>query len=418
MSDVADVAPVALPGEGEGGWDEFAPNEWEALTGHLEDLRALLVRHIVFPSSEAADVAAAWIVHAHLVRCDAFESTPRLAVLSPEKGSGKTRVLEVFELVVPEPLHTVNVSPAALFRLVEAKAPTLLMDECDTTLGPHVRKENEEVRGLVNAGHRRGASAHRCVGEAAKMTVKEFPAFCAVVLAGIGDLPETITSRSVIFQMKKRRPDEPVTPFRAREVRPIGQAIRDRLAKWTAANAKAIDEMRVDMPEGITDRPADVWEPLVVIGDAAGPEWSARIRRACVALSAVTIEQEASLGVRLLGDIRRVLGDADRIHTEQLLERLNALDDAPWGDLRGKPLDARGLARRLKQYGVRPADVRIGEKVAKGYDRPAFHDAWSRYLTLPAESATWATNNPSVADVAQSAEEQPPAFAFDDGPEA
>ena len=65
---------------------------------------------------------------------DCWDSTPRIAFLSPEPGSGKTRALEVSELLVPNPVEAVNVSPAYLFRKVadEAGAPTLLFDEIDT----------------------------------------------------------------------------------------------------------------------------------------------------------------------------------------------------------------------------------------------------------------------------------------------
>jgi uncharacterized protein DUF3631 len=58
------------------------------------------------------------------------------------------------------------------------------------------------------------------------------------------------------------------------------------------------------------------------------------------------------------------------------------------GDLRGKPLDSRRLSRFLRDYDVRPRDIRADvdgeEKVRKGYRREDLHDAWLRYLP-PAE---------------------------------
>ena len=86
-----------------------------------------------------------------------WESTPRLAFLSPEPASGKTRALEASEPLVPRPVEAVNVSPAYLFRKVGTDGrPTILFDEIDTVFGPKA-KENEEIRGLLNAGHRKGA---------------------------------------------------------------------------------------------------------------------------------------------------------------------------------------------------------------------------------------------------------------------
>src|SRR4051812_9941954 len=81
----------------------------------LDELDALFARYVAFPSIEARHAVVLWAVHCHAL--DAFESTPRLAFLSPEKGSGKTRSLEVLGLVVPEPMHAVNMSAAALYRV-------------------------------------------------------------------------------------------------------------------------------------------------------------------------------------------------------------------------------------------------------------------------------------------------------------
>ena len=231
------------------------------------------------------------------------------------------------------------------------------------------------------------------------MTVKEFSAFAAVALAGIGDLPDTIVDRAIVISMKRRRGDEHVEPFRARTARPLGEAIRDRLATWAKQNTETLGEMHVEMPEGITDRPADVWEPLVMLGDAAGTEWSERARVACVALNAVREAVDPSLGIRLLADVRTVFADREHVPTEELLTQLCALDDAPWGDLRGRPLDARGLARRLRPFGVSRRDVRTDNGTRKGYGRDDLFDAWARYLPrLPGEE--WATSATSATEQA------------------
>ena len=214
-------------------------------------------------------------MHAHALGYEVFDSTPRLAALSAEKGSGKTRLLEVLELVCPNPLHTVNISAAALFRKVDGEQPTLLLDEADTYLGQKVAQQHEDVRGLINAGHWRGAVATRCeVGKG--VTVKEFQAFCAAGLAGIGDLPDTILDRSIIIGVNRRVPHEHIEPFRRRRALDETAGLKDELATWAQAYAVTLDDDEPVMPEGITDRPADVWEPLVIIGDRAGPDGQPR----------------------------------------------------------------------------------------------------------------------------------------------
>lgn len=360
----------------------------------LDAVDELLARYVAFPTQEARWAVAVWVAHAHAL--DAFDSTPRLAVLSPEKGSGKTRTLELLAQLVPGHILAVNVSPAALFRLVADKQPTLLLDEADTYLGLSSAKQHEDLRGLINAGHRRGAMVYR--GEVAGKTVKvaEFPAFAACALAGIGDLPDTILDRSVIVAMKRRAPHEHVEAFRERQARDDTEPVRQKLEHWADTHADRLRDARPNMPDGITDRAADVWEPLLAIADAAGGHWPERARAAAVALNKARQEREPSLGVQLLADCRRVFlhRETDRLATEELVDALVELDESPWADLRGKPLDARGLARRLRKYDVRPAAHRFGVQTLRGYLGEDFHDAWARYLP------------PAVADVADVADPQ------------
>lgn len=358
----------------------------------LDECAAQLARYVAFPTEHALVAVTLWAAHAHAL--DAFESTPRLASLSPEKGSGKTRTLEVLEELVPNAMHAVNCTAAALFRAVSASRSTVLFDECDTYFGPRVAQHHEELRGLINAGHRRGAVAYRCVGEGAKQEVKAFPAFAAVALAGIGDLPDTILDRAVVIRMRRRSPSEHVEPFRRRLAVPALHDIRSRLSRWAKRYEEQLREADPPMPPGITDRPADVWEALLAVADVAGGRWPQRARAAALALNAERLAADPSLGVRLLSDLKEIFGTAETMATETILERLVALDEAPWADIRGKPLDARSLAQRLRRFEVRPGTVRIGAETKKGYKAEDLHDAWLRYLPPlppPAESVTSVT---------------------------
>src|SRR4029450_11052659 len=120
-----------------------------------------LGRFVAYPSEHAQVAHALWVVHTHMM--SRWDSTPRLAFLSAEPASGKTRALEVTELLVPNPVCTVNVSPAYLFMKVGTEyGATILFDEIDTIFGAKA-KDHEDIRGLLNAGHRRGATTGRCV---------------------------------------------------------------------------------------------------------------------------------------------------------------------------------------------------------------------------------------------------------------
>jgi uncharacterized protein DUF3631 len=242
----------------------------------LRKLCEFLGRYVVYPSEHAQVAHTLWVAHTHLM--DRWDTTPRLAFLSPEKASGKSRALEMTELVVPYPVMAVNMSPAYIFRKVGSEeGATLLYDEIDTVFGPKA-KENEEIRALLNAGHRRGAVAGRCVMHGKEVKTEEISAYAAVALAGLGSLPDTILSRSIIVRMRPRKADEQAASFRRRIAAPEGETIRGRLELW--ARSVPTDIEWPEMPPEVRDRDADVWEPLLAVADVVGGSWPSRARQA------------------------------------------------------------------------------------------------------------------------------------------
>jgi hypothetical protein len=195
-------------------------------------------------------------------------------------------------------------------------------------------------------------------------------------MAGLNDLPDTIFTRSVIIRMRRRAPNEKVEPWRHRVNAPEADPIAKDLARW----AETSEIQWPHMPDGIEDRNADVWEALLAVADLAGADWPERARVAAVTHVTDSKAATLSLGVRLLADMRDIFGDRDAMSTEDILKALRNIEDAPWSDLRGKELDARGLANRLRRYEITRSDVRIGDWHGKGYKRGDLWDAWTRYL--------------------------------------
>src|SRR6516165_922163 len=218
----------------------------------LDDVKEFLRRFVVYPSEHELNAHTLWIAHCWLMDC--WESTPRIAFLSPEPGSGKSRALEITEPLVPRPVHAVNTTSAYLFRKVSDPLgrPTILYDECDTLFGPKA-KEHEEVRGMINAGHRKGAVAGRCVVRGKVVETEELPAYAAVALAGLDDLPDTMMSRSVIVRMKRRAPAECLEPWRRRTNGPDAAELYKRLLNWSTTATPLEDGWPV-MPAGVEDR--------------------------------------------------------------------------------------------------------------------------------------------------------------------
>ncbi|HSB95152.1 MAG TPA: DUF3631 domain-containing protein, partial [Spongiibacteraceae bacterium] len=271
----------------------------------LSKVEIFIRRFCVLPSESDYVATALWVVHAHMV--EHFDTSPRLAVLSPEPGSGKTRALEVLDLLTPNTMFVFSASPAAIFRTIAVEQTTLLFDESDTIFGRQGKDDqNEDLRALLNVGYRKGATIPRCVGS--QHEVQRFNVFCAVALAGLGDLPDTVMTRSIVVRMRRRAPHECVEPFRLREQEHQGHAIRDQLAAWADHAGKEAGAAWPVLPSGVVDRAAEVWEPLIAAADAAGGCWPDRARAACVEICGGLGTRGQSLGVRLLMDLKLIFG--------------------------------------------------------------------------------------------------------------
>lgn len=338
----------------------------------LHDVRDSIRRYCVLPGEHQLVAVVLWCALSHLLT--KFDYAPRLVIRSAEKGSGKSRLLEVVDALVYSPLRAVNATVAFVFRsLDDDPPPTLLFDEADTIFGSKaVSDKNEELRGLLNAGFQRGLPFGRVVGS--DLTTQEFATFAMAALAGIGRMPETIEDRAVVVVMKRRRGDEIVQPYRVRRDRPALNDLRGRLALWADTVRDLAGETYPAMP--VDDRAADVWEPLISVADLAGGEWPQLARDAAVALvkSASADDTARSPKLQLLADIRSVL-DASFMKSQDLCNKLRGLPESPWEHLELSPSS---LGKRLHDYGIQTRHTQ--DKTGRGYYRVDFSDTFARYL--------------------------------------
>jgi hypothetical protein len=335
------------------------------------------IRRFVVLSDDQALAVVLWAAHTHAF--DAAYATPYLSITSAEMGSGKTRLLEVLRFVVANPWFTGRTTTAALTRKIDKAHPTLLLDEGDPAFNGD-REYAEALRGVLNSGYRRGGATTICVGQGATLDTRDFSTFCPKAIAGIGRLPDTVESRSIGIRLKKRRSDEHVERLRERQVRSIGEALSAGLDMKLQPHVDALAQATPELPGELSDRAQDVWEPLLAIADLAGGLWPRRAREAAVALMSGG-SQETTLGVRLLSDVREVFVDDQRATTAELLDRLNTLDEAPWGAWNdGSGMKPRELANKLRPFEVSSRDIRTKSGTRKGYSRDDLEDAWARYL--------------------------------------
>jgi putative DNA primase/helicase len=328
-------------------------------------------------SHAQADVCAFWVLLSWTI--DKFSYAPRLCITSPTKGCGKTTLLTLLGKLCRRPLVAGSITGPGLFRVIELMHPTLLLDESEKYL-----QLGSEFHGALNQGHRRGQSSFRACGDDHEM--REFDTFCLAAFCRNGRTPDDLEQRSIVIELQRRLPGEPLTELREDRCTDLSNLARMCL-RWADDYAGDIPEVDPDMG-GLINRVADNWRPLFTLADLIGSDWSNGIRDACVAL--LPKDDADSNDTMLLADIKASFDQkrTDRFFSEQLCDDLAAMEGRPWAEYgkSGKPITKNKLAYRLERFGIGPENVRIGAEVRRGYHRHRFEEAWQRYLTQTLQS--------------------------------
>ena len=358
----------------------------------LDELTSTIQRFIVLDRHQA-QAAALWVSASWFI--DAIDCAPIALINAPEKACGKSQLLSVFGYLAPRPLQASGISPSALYRVVEKYRPTLLIDEIETVL-----KDNDELRGLLNAGHtRNSAYVIRCVGD--DHEPKRFTVWGMKAIAGINavKLAETVTSRSIIFELRKKTKAESVERLNHAEA-DLFSNLTSKLARFSEDYTEQVKAARPDLPDALSDRDQNNWETLLKVASVAGGEWLKAANEVALKMAGLT-QSTQSTGNELLADIQTIF-ESKHVVKISLVELLNALcedTEAPWATYnRGKQLSTRQLSTRLKDYGITSKTIRTSSyETAKGFDVDQFNDAFTRYLT-PCVNSDLLSNNPLQAN--------------------
>ena len=349
----------------------------------LRDMVAAIRRHVILSEPEAL-AAALWVLHAHALAH--AEHSPRLHIASPEKRCGKTVLLRTIEPMVPRPLSAENITTSALFRVVEMVHPTLLIDEADAFL-----TDNEELRGLLNAGHARGGTVIRSVGD--DHEPRAFHVWGAVVIAGIGRIPATLEDRSITIHLRRRLPTETIVRLRSGRREHLVDFGRMG-GRWVLDHQNRLHDADPRLPDALGDRQQDNWRLLIAIADAISPEWGEKARAAAVAIAKDDVFDEQSASVMALADVSNIFETAnkERLSSCEIVDKLLAMEDRPWREWRrGSPLTQNSLARLLNPFSIRPRAIRFAPKPVnpvRGYERGPIEEARARFVDQPCDNAT------------------------------
>lgn len=331
-----------------------APNSTGAslASAMLEHVR----RYLVLREEQLVAVVL-WVFFAHAHDC--FTTSPLLAVTSATMREGKTRLLEVVQGLVPNPLSASNSTPAGIFRAIEREKVTLAVDEAETFV-----QRNPELRGILNSSFNRG-SAYVLRADGRHST------WAPIAIALIGELPPTLKDRGIGIRTRRKLPSEAVEFLRLDE--PRFAELKAGAAAWAARKSEALSDAEPEVPKGLNDRQADAWRPLLAIADLLGGHWPRSAREAAVAISkeSFTTEDEDLLPA-FISDVEQVFVDKNvgRIATRELVQALLALPERPWVTAnQGGPINERYVASVLRRFGVKPAEWQVGPRGHRQHQR-------------------------------------------------
>ncbi|WP_411721994.1 DUF3631 domain-containing protein [Mycetocola sp.] len=384
----------------------LAEREEKALTASVEGVAALdavrgfLTRFIVFPSDHAAIACTLWAAHTHVHR--AFDMSPLLLFSSPTPGSGKSNSLDLVTKLAPRRLLASHMTASLIAREInadpEAAPLTIALDEYDTIWGRHGNSDTESLRKIFNDGaYPNGNHPINVPAGHGKWEARQLPTYTPKALAGLSEPPDTVASRSIVIRMRRKLPAETVEIYRVRKHELEHIELRDRLGFWAVLAAESMTDWP-DMPDELGgNRNEQKWEALVALADAAGGEWPRLAREAAIALTNEEGDRAQPHSIRLLSDVRRILGTRDRIRSTDLLGELLQLEEAPWEHFGGTGIDSQYLSRTFGEFEIpKPHPIRFDSStgIQKGWYRSDFADTFARYLpeaptspvTLPIEN--------------------------------
>lgn len=356
--------------------------------GPVGSLVKFLARYVVLPETSLL-VLATWTVASYLI--EVYDRFPHVAITSPEKRCGKSLLLELLSQVVLKPHLTTNISPAAIYRLVEQERPTLLMDESQS-LSRRGSEASEVIRELLNAGISKHAKVIRCGGEG-RDQVEHFSVYSPKIFAMIGAPDAVLSDRSLPVPLKRKTKDDVVERYRSRVVEEEANKLRTEIEEWTMANCEQVEKVYDSLePFDIeNDRMADLLLPLqAVLSVAGGGRPLNLLRKYAIELDERDREQEAqSPGVRLLLACREIFVGHSFISTDNLILKLCQRLEEPWQrwNNRGN-ITREAVANLLRPYKIK--SQRNKEHTTRGYFKDDFSDAWGRYLPplkIPPDSA-------------------------------
>ena len=335
----------------------------------VKEIANIFTQYVDLPE-KAERLLALWVLHTYTIHMTRVN--PLLYIYSPQMRCGKSTLLSVLNRLVNRPMQVSGMSSAALYRSVEKWRPTLLLDEADSFL--KAKSESAEaLRGIINScWTRESAFKSVCVGKSHSVTA--FPTYTPIAIAGIGNLEKafvTIADRSIVIKLQRKLNTKKLSRLTMDDDSlAYFDFIRQQCHTWADQKDGTVggyQQMDADWLEAMDDRTRDNYEVLNAIARTCFLErkWLKQAYEA----NKYTSESE-NIDSQLLNDIYDYFVEKkeDFAPTNALINYLCEKPERPWSTWsRGSEISAYSLARKLKDYEIKPNKKRQGTHVVRGY---------------------------------------------------
>ena len=248
--------------------DGFKPAPYKL----FNDIRNILNIYVDFKEKYTADALALWIIGTYIYQI--FGSFPYI-LLTGQKASGKTKSLSLISQLAFNFISANDISPSALFRLIDASRCSIGIDESEKLADSN---RSHDFRELLNAGYKKGTSVFR-VEDTKKdgYKVKRFEVYSPKAIANIKGLEEVLESRTIVFTML-RTTDKSKSNLNVSDTCENWAWLRHRLYSFALSyflKIKDIYENDSDI-KVVNGRELELWLPLLSLAkfvSKKNPEW-------------------------------------------------------------------------------------------------------------------------------------------------
>lgn len=347
----------------------------------VERVENFIKDYVTFEDDSTGFVIALWTIATHFFQfCDSFAY---VVITSMTKRSGKTRLAEVIATMAKNPQQFSAMTPATLFRSIEQFAPTIIFDEAECLSS----ESASTMRAVLNVGYRQGAKIPRTIGN----EIVQFSTYCPKVFILIGDVYDTLRDRSIVVMLQRNAARE-LKRFSFAEANNEGTVIQTEFMdamKQACGNKieRFTEEYANTQLDWLSDRDAEIWRPVFTVCKILCSHRYEELQRISVDMASektgdrrrytqlANIEekmQDDEYAKRLLKDVHACFASDSQLFSTEIMERLLAMNTAPWRKYKGDGLTMRLMANMLSRFGVRQsllrsAGGRKNSKVGRGY---------------------------------------------------